>query len=204
MKKTFTPIKYFLQCSSLLVLLFIMNVNAQAQTKARRVEAGNGVLLHLTETNKFQETKRANGIGYYTAKVKFTIHHIEGKTQYRGFSLANHTPPKSFSFTFRAYNAQGTVYTQSTAYAKINAYKEYIYNISFKSSKPVQKIQTSSLRANYGSRGSTLSKKQLIDRYYQSITSLNNHLQALNYLHYDDPDQLKEAQNKLHDFKTTL
>ncbi|OJJ14926.1 hypothetical protein BKI52_40960 [marine bacterium AO1-C] len=208
MKQTFTPIHFlpplFFHYCCAIVLLVFFSINTQAQTKAHRIDGGSGTIIHLTESSKYQESKRENGIGYYSAKVKLTVHHIEGGSQYRGFSLTNNQPPKALSFSFRAYGDQGTVFSQGNAYVKVNSNKEYIYSISFKSAKAIKGIQASSIKARYSSQGSSTSKKQLIDRYYQSVTNLNKHLQALNYLHYDDPDQLKEAQDKLHDIHHNL
>ncbi len=208
MKQTFTPIHLLylrsLPYSCLIVLLTFLSFSVQAQTRTHRVEGNSGAIIHLTESSKYQETKRANGIGYYSAKVKFTVHHIDGSTQYKGFSLTNHQPPQALNFSFRAYNDQGTVFTQSNAYVSINSNKEYTYNISFKSAKPVKSTRVSSIKARYEASGNTTNQKQLIDQYYASVTNLNKHLQALNYLHYNDPDQLKEVQNKLHDIHHSL
>ena len=208
MKQTFTPIHFlhplFFHGCCLITLLAFVSLNANAQTKAHRIEGNSASIIHLTESSKYQETKRVNGIGYYSAKVKFTVHHIEGGTQYRGFKLTNHQPPEALRFTFRAYNKQGTIFTQNSAYVKCNSNKEYSYNISFKSAKPVTNLQASSIKAIYSTQRTTNSKKQLIDRYYQSAANLNKHLQSLNYLHYDDPDQLKETQDKLHDIHHNL
>ncbi|HAS39505.1 MAG TPA: hypothetical protein DCS93_03460 [Microscillaceae bacterium] len=208
MKQTFTPIHFLhtliFQGCCLIALLVLVNLSANAQTKAYRIEGRAGSIIHLTESSKYQETKRENGIGYYSAKIKFTVHHIEEGTQYRGFRLTNHQPPEALVFKFRAYNKQGTVFTQNDAYVKINDKNEYAYNISFKSTGVVEALQASSIKARYGTQRNNTNKKQLIDRYYQSVTNLNKHLQSLNYLSYDDPDRLKEAQDKLHDIHHNL
>lgn len=205
MKKTTTHLnslfKHYCTFGIGMVCLLLITSGKSFAQKMHKIPGQAGTYLHINESSKYTQTKRTDGIGNYMLKIKLSVHHIEGNTHYRGFPLDNTQHPISLSFDVKVANDKGLTFSSNQVKASKQSYG-YEYKVSFKdASTSTKKITVSNIKARYSQTNRGSSQKQLIDKYYASVNTLNGYLQTFPSLNYTDADRLTNTQHKLHDIR---
>lgn len=187
-------------CQLFLCLLLGLGFSKSfGQSKSYTIPGSAGTRLHIQENSTYQEISRTNLVGKYNLKVKLTVNRIEGNTHYRGFYVANNQYPSYLSGDIQAYSIKGTFYKKSQVRLQQKQNHSYEYEVSFSGHGSVKSVALSNVKAYFSSGGHSVNHKHLIDQYYTSAKKLQNYLQALPYLDFNDPDRLSNTQHKLHD-----
>lgn len=203
MKKTSTL--YFLPppcytCQLLLCLLLGLGLSSSfGQSKSYTIPGVDDTHLHIQENSTYREISRANLVGKYNLKVKLTVNRIEGNTHYRGFYVANNQFPSYLSCDIQAYSIKGVFFKKSQVRIQQSQNHSYKYEVSFSGHGSVKSVALNNVKAYFSSNRHSFNYKRLIDQYYTSAKKLQNYLQALPYLDFNDPDRLTNTQHKLHD-----